>query len=150
MTVSTAAPRLGPVTVDRDDFCATMTQLPSGASVVTTTGPDGPIGCTVTSLVSLSADPPAVLVSLASTSRTLVQAVAAGGFAVNVLSWQQRDLCRRFAQGDPSARFDGVPYTLTDGLPVLDDHAAVLVCRLDRTVEVADHTLLVGLPTVAA
>lgn len=127
-----------------------MAQLPTGVSIVTAADEEGPIGCTVNSFMSLSADPPAVLVSLAQASRTLTDIVRTGGFGVNVLSWGQRALCRRFARGDPHRRFDGVPHVIRDAVPLLLDAAAVLTCRLQHTVELGDHTLLIGAPTSAA
>ncbi|WP_448321953.1 flavin reductase family protein [Streptomyces sp. CO7] len=135
--------RHGPC-ADRDAFCAAMTHLPSGVSIITTQSPDGPLGCTVNSVISLSAQPPSLLVSLANTSRTLTHALRTGGFAVNVVSWPQRELYRRFAQGDPLRRFDGVPHTVRDGHPVLSHTSAVFVCSVERAIEVGDHTLLVG------
>ncbi|MER6472411.1 flavin reductase family protein [Streptomyces collinus] len=135
---------------DRDTFCAAMTHLPSGVSIITTQSPDGPLGCTVNSVISLSAQPPLLLVSLATTSRTLLHALHTGGFAVNVVSWQQRELYRRFAQGDPLRRFDGVPHTLRDGQPVLTRTSAVFTCTIEQSIEVGDHTLLVGSPIEAS
>ncbi|MER7625332.1 flavin reductase family protein [Streptomyces sp. NPDC126503] len=134
---------------DRDTFCAAMTHLPSGVSIITTQSPDGPLGCTVNSVISLSAQPPSLLVSLANTSRTLHHALRTGGFAVNVVSWRQRDLYRRFAQGDPLRRFDDVAYTVHDGQPLLTHTSAVFTCTVDRSIEVGDHTLLVGSPLEA-
>jgi flavin reductase (DIM6/NTAB) family NADH-FMN oxidoreductase RutF len=139
-------PAMGDPAADREAFCSAMAQVAGAASVITASGPDGPIGCTVNSLISLSADPPTVLVSLAATSRTLAHAVQAGAFGVNVLSWPQRDLCRRFATGDPATRFAGLPHTLAHGVPLLPDSAATLPCRLLRTIPLADHTLLLGTP----
>lgn len=135
---------------DRETFCTVMAQLPTGVSIVTAADDAGPVGCTVNSFMSLSADPPAVLVSLAQASRTLTDIVRAGGFGVNILSWGQRALCRRFAQGDPLRRFDGVPHVMQDAVPILLDAAAVLTCRLQRTVELGDHILVIGAPTSAA
>ncbi|MET9254028.1 flavin reductase family protein [Streptomyces sp. NPDC048182] len=136
--------------VERDAFCAAMTHLPSGVSIITTQSPDGPLGCTVNSVISLSAEPPLLLVSLANTSRTLLHALRTGGFAVNVVSWEQRDLYRRFARGDALRRFDGVAHSVRDGQPVLAHSAAVFTCTLERAVEVGDHTLLVGSPVEAS
>ncbi|WP_420313393.1 flavin reductase family protein [Streptomyces sp. YS-B37] len=120
-----------------------------GSRVVTATSPDGPVGCTANSLMSLSADPPTVLVSLASTSRTLAHAVSGGVFGVNILARDQRALCRHFAQGDPPHRFDDVPHELRGGVSVLPDAIAALACRLEQTTELVDHTLLTGSPLCA-
>ncbi|AGS66938.1 flavin reductase family protein [Streptomyces collinus] len=144
-----SAPQHAP-RADRDTFCAAMTHLPSGVSIITTQSPQGPLGCTVNSVISLSAQPPTLLVSLANTSRTLLNALRTGGFAVNVVSWQQRELYGRFAQGDPVRRFDGVPHSLRDGQPVLTHASAVFTCAVERSIEVGDHTLLVGSPIDAS
>ncbi|MGW0331789.1 flavin reductase family protein [Streptomyces sp. NPDC003011] len=142
-SASGCGPQHGP-RADLDAFCAAMTHLPSGVSIITTQSPDGPLGCTVNSVISLSAQPPSLLVSLANTSRTLLHALRTGGFAVNVVSWRQRELYRRFAQGDPLRRFDGVAHTVRDGQPVLAHTSAVFTCTVERSIEVGDHTLLVG------
>ena len=46
-------------------FLAAMRRLAAGVAVVTTNGPAGKAGLTVSSLSSLTADPPAVLVCIA-------------------------------------------------------------------------------------
>src|SRR5687768_5147582 len=109
--IDTAAP------VDR--FRDLMAGWPTGVAVVT--GADGtrPLGCTVTALASVSVDPPLLLVSLATTSRTLAAVRRTGRFGVCVLAAAQRHLARAFAAGEPTARFAGVPFRWTLGVPVL-------------------------------
>lgn len=127
-----------------DEFCSAMTQLATGVAIVTTDSPDGPVGCTATALLSLSTEPPSLLVSLASNGRTVRHARTHGGFAVNILSWQQRDLMNRFARLPAAERFDGVPHRDEAGCPVLEGTAAAVVCRLDQAPTALDHTLLIG------
>lgn len=140
---TTAAQTAAP---DRERFCTVMSQLPTGVAVITTAGPDGPVGCTANALLSLSTEPPSVLVSLASAGRTARRVIDHGGFAVNVLSWQQRELSARFARLEPHRRFEGVDHRYREGCPVLDGTAAALVCRLEQAIPVLDHTLLIGRP----
>lgn len=130
--------------VDETSFRRAMSRFPTFVTVITAATPSGAVGCTATSVMSLSLRPPTLMVSLDSAGRTLGDVLSAGEFAVNVLSWRQRDLCRRFAAGDPRRRFDGVPHSAWDGVPVLDDAPATVVCRLGGTVPVLDHTLLIG------
>ncbi|MZE81039.1 flavin reductase family protein [Streptomyces xinghaiensis] len=130
--------------VDETSYRRTMSRFPSCVTVITAATPAGATGCTATSVMSLSLRPPTLVVSLRSAGRTLGDVLSAGEFAVNVLSWNQRELCRRFAAGDPRHRFDGVPYSLWDGVPVLDDASATVVCRLAEAVPALDHTLLMG------
>ncbi|MGY1496674.1 flavin reductase family protein [Streptomyces sp. QTS52] len=139
MTTTTPAQLAG-----REEFCATMAQLATGVAVITTAGPDGPVGCTANALLSLSTEPPSVLVSLASAGRTVGHARDHGRFAVNILSWQQRDLMDRFARLPAAERFQGVPHRQEEGCPVLAGTAATVVCRLDQAPAVLDHTLLIG------
>ncbi|AJF70108.1 hypothetical protein SVTN_32315 [Streptomyces vietnamensis] len=128
----------------REEFRSAMAQLATGVAVITTAGPDGPVGCTANAVLSLSTEPPSVLVSLATSGRTVRQALTYGGFAVNILSWQQRDLMHRFARLPAAERFDGVPHRDEQGCPVLAATAATVVCRLDQAPTVHDHTLLIG------
>ncbi|KPI31696.1 flavin reductase family protein [Streptomyces sp. NPDC054950] len=129
---------------EREEFCSAMAQLATGVAVITTAGPDGPVGCTANAVLSLSTEPPSVLVSLASTGRTVRHVRDHGGFAVNILSWQQRDLMDRFARLPAAERFADVDYRDEKGCPALDGTAATVVCRLDQAPTALDHTLLIG------
>jgi flavin reductase (DIM6/NTAB) family NADH-FMN oxidoreductase RutF len=112
---------------------------------VVTAGPGGrPVGCTATSVFSVSATPPSIGVSLNTGSRTLLGILAAGTFAVNVLSWRQRSLSAQFATGQPEHRFAGVPTVQRYGAPVLTEAASSVVCRVLDTFPLLDHTLLLG------
>lgn len=130
--------------VDEFSFRKTMSRFATFVTVITVATPDGPAGCTATSVFSLSLRPPTLVVSLRSAGRTLEDVLDAGRFAVNVLSWRQRDLSGRFAAGDPRHRFDGLPYSVWGGAPVLDGTSASVVCRLRHTMPALDHTLLFG------
>lgn len=128
----------------REEFCTAMAQLATGVAVITTASPEGPVGCTANAVLSLSTDPPSLLVSLASAGRTVRHARDRGCFAVNILSWQQRDLMDRFARLPAAERFQGVGYRVEEGCPVLDETVATVVCRLDQAPAALDHTLLIG------
>jgi 3-hydroxy-9,10-secoandrosta-1,3,5(10)-triene-9,17-dione monooxygenase reductase component len=109
-----------------------MTHQPSLPDLV-------PTNATVPSL-----DPPLVLVSLSDRSRTVAAIAAREAFGVNVLTDRQRHLAARFAAaGD---RFAGVAYRMLDGVPVLAETVASMVCTVDQIVMVADHVLVLGRP----
>ncbi|MFJ4962285.1 NADH-dependent flavin reductase [Streptomyces sp. ADI96-02] len=130
--------------VDRAAFRQVMARFPSFVTVITSATPDGPSGCTATAVLSLSLEPASVLVSLRTAGRTLAHIRESGAFAVNVLSWEQRSLAGAFATGDPRRRFDRVRHSRTHGVPVLDGCAATVVCDLSESVDLLDHTLLIG------
>ncbi|HEY3606574.1 MAG TPA: flavin reductase family protein [Pseudonocardiaceae bacterium] len=127
-----------------DVFRTVMSQFPTFVTVITTSDEDGPVGCTATAVLSLSLRPPSLLVSLHSDGRTVDRILGAGAFAVNVLSVAQWDWSRRFATGEPGARFAGVPHTVVAGVPALTGAAATVGCALTQSIRVLDHTLLVG------
>lgn len=131
-------PRTG---VTADAFRQAISRLPTGVSVVTTTGP---VGCTANAVMSLSVNPPSVLLSLSTTSRTLTHIRAEGRFAVNVLPWTDRRLVAQFATGTPAERFADVPWHRVDGVPVLTRASVTVICAVRETVPLLDHTLVAG------
>ncbi|MFE1763346.1 flavin reductase family protein [Streptomyces angustmyceticus] len=127
-----------------DVYRAAMAQVPSCVSVVTTNTPVGPVGVTVSALLSLSLTPPALVVSLTSSGQTLSWIRRSGAFGVSVLGWEQRHLVERFATGPPQRRFDGVSHAFHLGQPLLASAPVRIVCALEAAREEWDHTLLTG------
>ena len=74
--------------------------------------------------------------------------LAAGGFAVNLLGPGQRALADHFGGRDGSrgpARFGlGQWVAGSTGMPVLNDAAAVLECRLVEAIPAGTHSILIG------
>lgn len=129
------------LSVSAEDYRHAISRLPTGVTVVTTIGP---VGCTANAVMSLSVDPPSVLLSLATASRTLARIRSEGRFAVNVLSWTDRRLVAQFATGTPAERFAGVPWHWAGGVPVLTQASVTVVCTVRETVSLLDHTLIAG------
>ncbi|PWG10068.1 flavin reductase [Streptomyces sp. V2] len=118
-------------------------QFASGVTVVTT-GDGGDIhGATVSSFVSVSLDPPLVLVSLDRRSRTCERLGACPAFGINVLAAGQRELALLFAgRGqEPAAgiRWEGDP-----AAPRLAGSAAHFTCVPWAAYDGGDHVLHVG------
>ncbi len=112
-------------------------------SVVTTADIEGPHGATVSSLASLSLRPALVSIALDRQSALLSRILRSGRFGVNVLHSAQDDIAMTFATRGAD-RFSRTPWTLTDGLPRLDDVSGWAACDVWRTVEAGDHLLLLG------
>ncbi|MEU5695575.1 flavin reductase family protein [Actinosynnema sp. NPDC020468] len=123
-----------------------MSAFPTGVAVVTANGDDDqPVGATCSSLASVSLAPLVLLVCLRE-GRTLDAVVNSGRFAVNLLRASGRGAARLFAA--PAAdKFTKIRWSAwgQDGLPrLLDDAFATAGCRLRRTVEMGDHTVVFG------
>lgn len=130
----------------RDAFIAAMRQVASTVTVVTTDGPSGMAGATVSAFSSLSADPPSVLVCLRADSRIARTVAENGAFCVNVLSESARDTALRFAGAfdkDRPDRFEGLKLGDTDCGPVLPQSMA-FACTLVRQITQGSHVICIG------
>ena len=117
--------------------------------IVTYLDGDGrPCGMTATSMCSLSASPPSLLVSINRTSRAHAEITERGRFGVNLLSVAQRSValhCSR-AGMDKRLRDDWLVTDLpADATPRLLGALAHLECEVGTSYEVYSHSLFVGL-----
>ncbi|HEY5332042.1 MAG TPA: flavin reductase family protein [Solirubrobacterales bacterium] len=131
-------------TFDSPHFRNVMGHLPTGVSIVTGHGEDGPAGLAVGSFMSVSLEPPLIAVSpaLGSTSWPAIQAT--GRFCVNVLSEAQAELARRFAisGGDKFAELEWRPGP--SGSPILAGAVAWIDCTIESEQTAGDHWLVLG------
>lgn len=127
---------------------AAMRRFASGVTVVTAAHGGRRAGMTVSAFLSVSLEPPTILVSLHAAAETLALARAAGAFAVSLLHADQEQVSARFAGfGFPkdADRFEGSRTgTRVTGAPVLEDALAWVDCRVRELHGVGTHVLLVG------
>ena len=117
----------------------------TGVAVVTTLDANGkPAGMTVSSFNSVSIDPPLVLWSIANDANSYDIFVNAEHFAVNVLTFGQRELSDRFA-GKELDKFAGIECDEgLHGIPILPAYAVCFECRTEHLYEGGDHKIIVG------
>ncbi|MBM4184467.1 MAG: flavin reductase family protein [Gemmatimonadetes bacterium] len=125
---------------------AVMAAYPTGVTIVATRDPAGaPLGLTVNTFTSVSLDPPLVLICIGRSSASHDRIIAAGTFAVSMLSEAQAELSRRFARQPSEGRFDGVAWwQAPSGNPVLEGATAWIDCSIDQVMEAGDHTIILG------
>jgi flavin reductase (DIM6/NTAB) family NADH-FMN oxidoreductase RutF len=128
------------------EFRDFMRHWPTGVAIVTAAGRNGPVGCTVNALMSLSMEPPLLLVSLGEDSRTLEVIRRTERFGASVLTPEQAELSERFCHCAPAERFAGLELRVEHGVPLLAGAAAQTVCTVQDLHQVADHVLVVGAP----
>jgi flavin reductase (DIM6/NTAB) family NADH-FMN oxidoreductase RutF len=124
---------------------AVMRTFPSGVAVVTVDLEGERIGLTVSSLVSLSLEPP--LVGLAVSRQAALHELLrrAGAFGVSLLGEGQEELATRFSRGvPPIALWTGVPVREGERAPLLEGALGWLECETRAEHAVGDHTLFVG------
>jgi flavin reductase (DIM6/NTAB) family NADH-FMN oxidoreductase RutF len=133
--------------VGREEFIAAMSAFPTGITVVTTLAKDGtPYGLTCNAFMSVSAEPPLVLVSLDANSNTLPVLRSTRHFVVNFLAAGREQLALLFATKHPT-KFASLAIEPRGrrGLPVLHhDSIAHVVCEVVDEIEAGDHVLFLG------
>lgn len=132
--------------IDSRTFRDVMGKFATGVTIVTVQDENVPHGMTVNSFTSVSLDPILVLICLDKDSTTTEMLNRTGRFTVNILTAEQVELARRFAEsGNERNRFDGVDYTLSDeGTPVLHGVSGSMTCKVKDTVEGGDHFIFIG------
>ena len=121
-----------------------MGRFATGVTIITARCDDRLWGMTANSILSLSLDPPLILVSV--DRRNQMHACMSEGkcFAVNVLTAEQEDISRRFATRGPKD-FEGVAITTAaTGAPILMDALAFVDCLLVQVLPGGDHDIFVG------
>lgn len=140
-------PGSAPVDLESAEFRRILGHFVTGVTIVTATDPDNgePCGLTANAVASVSLDPPLVLVCVDHTAESHDRILAAGVFAVNVLSEDQERLSRRFATWNTPEKFGGIPFHRSaTGAPILDAALAWVECRIWATYPGGDHTIMVG------
>ena len=113
--------------------------------MITAQGSGGPVGFTATSLTSVSADPPLVSFGIGIGSSSWPVVSEAEHVGVHILGEHQEDLAGTFATsgadrfGAPTGWREG-----PEGVPVLDDVLAWLVCRVVTRVPAGDHRIVLA------
>jgi flavin reductase (DIM6/NTAB) family NADH-FMN oxidoreductase RutF len=131
--------------LDPARFRAAMAMLPTGVTVVSAAGPDGPAGATANAVCSLSVEPMLMLACLDRGSRTLLAVQAANRFGISVLHAGQEQIARSFATKAPIAdKWEGVAWSEREGIPAIDDTLVWIACELRDVIAGGDHVIVTG------
>ena len=130
------------------DFRGAMRQLTGGVSVITTGRGRDISGMTVTSVSSLSVDPPTLIVSINRGASSWPLLKRYGAFGVNILTSEQIDIAERFAGKGGltgAARFAGAEWiTRASGVPLLVGALAAIDCEVEEIIERHSHAIVIG------
>ena len=136
------------IPVSSADFRGAMRHLTGGVSVITAGRGKDVTGMTVTSVTSLSLEPPTLVVSINRDASSFPLIRRHGAFGVNILNADQLDVAERFAGkgGLKGAdRFAGADWvTATTGVPLLAGALAALDCEVEEIIERHSHGIVIG------
>jgi flavin reductase (DIM6/NTAB) family NADH-FMN oxidoreductase RutF len=128
-----------------EDLRSLMRYWPHGVSVLSVDYEGDRMGVTLSSLVSLSLDPPLVGISVGKQASCYELLRRAGAFAVSLLGAEQEELARRFAAGRPPiVHWDGVDVREGVVAPLVEGGVGWIEARTVAEHDVGDHTFFVG------
>jgi flavin reductase (DIM6/NTAB) family NADH-FMN oxidoreductase RutF len=134
-------------TTDEPDIRPLMASFPSGVSIITALdAEDNPQGMTCSSLASVALSPPTIVACLRTDSRTHRAVRDTGRFAINLLHERGRATSDLFGSGAPD-RFARAEWRLplgAGGPHLIDAAHAIADCAVTGTLEVGDHTAVLG------
>ncbi len=128
------------------EFRAAMSGLASSVHVVTARRGGERVGRTVTSVLSLSATPPAVLISIDIVSRLADLIAKTGGFSMALLAADQAEIADTFAgKTAVEDRFAAGNWgQWPSGQPLLAGAVTTLDCEIIGAMETGTHVLFAG------
>ncbi|MEV4881507.1 flavin reductase family protein [Streptomyces cyaneofuscatus] len=141
----TASPELAPsLTASPELLRSVFRRHAAGVAVITAAG-DRPVGFTATSLNSVAAEPPLVSFGIGTSSSSWPVLAEAEYVGVHILGEHQQELATTFARSGadrfgPSTEWSSGP----EGVPLLADVSAWLVCRVVARIPAGDHRIVIA------
>ncbi|MEV2211357.1 flavin reductase [Streptomyces sp. NPDC050997] len=129
----------------RTDFREAMAHLPAAVNILTTDGPNGRCGITLSAVCSVTDDPPTVLVCVNRASAMHDVFRANGRVGLNVLGGDQQELALHFSGAtkvDMVERFTWDVWDRTHDVPVLKEALVTAVGTIKHTVPMGSHSVL--------
>lgn len=134
--------------ISSDEFRGAMRHLTGGVSVITAGRGREISGMTVTSVSSLSVEPPSLIVSINRAASSWPLIARHGVFGVNILTADQLDIAERFTGKGGlkgAERFTGAEWTTrATGVPLLAGALAALDCEVEEIIERHSHAIVIG------
>ncbi len=135
-------------TLDAPHFREAMSRIVAAVHIVTTDGPAGRLGATMSSMCSVSDDPPSILVCVNRSTRIHDAILENNVFCVNTLQPGHQELSDAFAgRGnlEDDARFAlGSWRKLATGCPGMEDARLSIDCEVLKATEIGTHSVIIG------
>jgi len=130
---------------DGDELRDLMRLWPHGVSVLAVDNDGDRMGVTISSLVSLSLEPPLVAISIGKQASLYELLRRAGAFSVSLLGGEQEEIALRFAAGRPPiVHWEGVHLREGQFAPLIDDALGWIEARTAAEHDAGDHTLFIA------
>ncbi|WP_428649851.1 flavin reductase [Roseibium sp.] len=138
----------GKLPLDKQSFREAMSRIAAAVHVVTTDGPGGRMGATVSAACSVSDEPASILICLNRNTRIHGAVLKNRRFCLNTLSDDHEEISEAFAGRDQlemDDRFAKGDWTrLATGCPALDSARLSVDCEVFSVTEMGTHSIIVG------
>ena len=122
-------------------------KLSYGVYLISSLDGDRPTGCIANSAMQITSDPASIAISINHDNFTNSCIERTGKFAISILS-ENTDPgiigTFGFQSGKNVNKFDSVSYKTVEGLPVIEDACAYIVCQVVNKMETDSHTVFLG------
>lgn len=134
------------IRIKQGQFKQGMRRLASGVSIIASEIDGRKVGLAATSLTSLSADPPTLIVCINRGASAHDDIIRSGRFSANVLSSDQQDVAETFScAARRGERFKvGTWVDRTLDVPVLENCAVNFECEIMEARTFSSHSIVIG------
>lgn len=131
--------------IEPQELRRVMGHFATGVTIITTTDKEGaPNGLTANAFMSLSLNPPLVLISVDKGATCYTCFEVQNGFTVNFLGEDQEEISRRFATKGAD-KFAGLKWRAgSNGAAIIDGALGYIECKIAQCYDGGDHTIVVG------
>lgn len=131
--------------VEISAFKTAMAEIPAAVSVITCRDLDGrPLGSTLSTVSSLSLDPPMMLACFDANSNTLKELSNGMGFLVHMLAKGQENLAHKMAKKSNN-KFEKIKWNFgRHNLPEIAGCAVIIHCVVEDLIPGGDHIIVTG------
>jgi 3-hydroxy-9,10-secoandrosta-1,3,5(10)-triene-9,17-dione monooxygenase reductase component len=133
------------MTIDAQELRHVMGHFATGVTVITTKDAHGnPNGLTANAFMSLSLNPPLILISVDKSATCYACFELNNAFTVNFLSEGQEEISRRFATKGID-KFAGLEWKEGgNGAAIIEGVLGHVECKVTQSYDGGDHTIVVG------
>jgi flavin reductase (DIM6/NTAB) family NADH-FMN oxidoreductase RutF len=131
--------------MDAQELRRVMGHFATGVTIITTRDKDGtPQGLTANAFMSLSLNPPLILISVDKGAQCYSCFEPQTGFTVNFLGEDHEEISKRFATKGID-KFAGLKWQEgCNGAAIIDGVIGYIECRITQCHDGGDHTIVVG------
>lgn len=132
------------MSITEDQFRKTLGLFPTGVTVVTSLQGQEDIGITISSLTSVSLNPPQILFCLSKYSKTAPVFKECSYFSVNILNANQAYLADSFAKHIPHGRKLNAFRHEKTGCLLFSEALGHIICERGHVFDGGDHHIILG------